>query len=63
MKTKDLEYALELLKRSQALLQRHKHFDSFVEFMPQIKLVIGRLKDVEEGLEQLIINVEEGETK
>ena len=59
MKTKDLEHALELLKKSRSILSRHRHFDSFVDTWPQIKLVIGRLTDVEEGLEQVILNVEE----
>ena len=60
---KDLEHALELLKKSSAVLHRHKHFDSFVEYWPQIKLVLGRLADVEEGLEQVVLNVKKGQGK
>lgn len=56
---KDLEHSLELLKKASGILHRHKHFDSFVKYWPQIKLVLGRLTDVEEGLEQVILNVEE----
>lgn len=56
-KTKDLEHALELLKRAGAILKRHKHYDSFMEHWPQVKLVISRLDDVEEGLDQVILNV------
>lgn len=61
--TKDLEHALELLKRSNAVLQRHKHFDAFIKYWPQIELVMGRLTDVEEGLEQVILNIKEGQSK
>ncbi len=35
----------------------HKHYDSFMEHWPQVKLVIVRLDDVEDGLDQVILNV------
>lgn len=54
---KDLEHALELLKKASAILYRHKHYDSFTKYWPQIKLVLERSTDVEEGLEQVILNV------
>ena len=57
--TKDLENALELLRKAKALLGRQKHFDALSRHWPQIKLVIERLTDVEEGLEQVILNVED----
>ena len=60
---KDLEHALELLKKSSAVLHRHKHFDSFTKYWHQIKLVLGRLDDVEEGLEQVILNVKKDQGK
>lgn len=56
--TKDLENALEMLKKANAVLARSKHFDSMKRFWPQISMVRERLTDVEEGLEQVILNVE-----
>ena len=60
---RDLRHAFELLNRASGILARHRHFDSYMKYWPQIKLVITRLDDVEEGLEQVILNVKKDQSK
>jgi hypothetical protein len=60
--TKDLEHTLELLKKASAILQRHKNYDSFMKFWPQVKLVRKHLDEVIDGLEAVIDNVQKEDT-